>query len=224
MEADIENNHPNVFRIGPGRVEHREGDTIVSAVANDGQTDQELKVTLHGYELAVPPPAMGDALMTISLFAAMARGQTLEVADPVSPQLLKNLARIQGVMHLWYPYLSIVEVKANPVAGEITAKPASGPGKGAHFFSGGIDSLHAVMTCPTPLDALVFVDGSDVRMTTTPDFRRMSFERLKDAAAQWKLPLVHLDSNIRQWTMECGHHSDDFVGSRLAFIAHLMGE
>lgn len=224
MEAPIENKHPDVFRIGPGRVEHREGNTIVSAIANDGQTDHELTVTFHDEELTISSPAMGDALMTISLFAAMATGQTLEVADPVSPQLLKNLDRIQGAMHLWYPYLSIVEVQANPIAEEATAQPSSGPGKGAHFFSGGIDSLHSIMTCRTPIDTLVFVDGSDVRMSSTPEFRRMSFERLKDAATHWKRPLVHIDSNIREWTMACGHHADDFVGSRLAFIAHLMGE
>ena len=179
-------------------------------------------VIVRGHELAVAAPAMGDALLSMSLIAAMARNQTLEVVDPVSPQLLEASDQIQRIMHMWYPYLSVVDVSAPVFSGEIGA-PTSGTGKRAHFFSGGVDSLYSAHMGAGSLDALVFVAGSDL-IDSTPELDRETTKRLTAVAAQFDLPLVYVDSNVREWTTACGEHSDDFVGARLAVIAHLMGE
>ena len=210
------------FRIGPGCTEIEAGDTIISAMADFGDGQHELKVVVRGCELAVEPPAMGDALLPMALIAAMTRNQTLEMADPVSPLLLESVEQIQRIHNVWFPYLSMVDIKAPVFTGEV-ASPSGGAGKRAHFFSGGVDSLHSVYEDTASLDALVFVSGSDL-IDCTPELHRETTQRLNASAAQFDLPLIYVDSNVREWATACGRHSDDFVSARLALITHLLGE
>ena len=170
------------------------GDTIVSAVASFGGEPEELRVVVRGYELEVATPAMGDALLSVALIPAMSRGQTLEVEDPVSAELLENAQQVQSIFHLWFPRMSIVDVRAPVFAGAPPAA-ASGSGKRAHFFSGGIDSLHSVYAHLDSVDALVFVDGSDVR-DSTPELQRETERRLTAAAARFGRPLIYVESNV----------------------------
>jgi hypothetical protein len=211
-----------VFRIGPGRVERNGGDTVVSAMAAFGEGRQELKIVVRDHELEVAPPAMGDALLPMALIAAMTRGQTLEVVDQVSPELLENLIQFQLIVHMWYPYLSVVEVKAPVFDGETGAPPESS-GKRAQFFSGGVDSLHLAFEDAASLDALVFVGGTDT-LHWPPELRQETVERLSKTAARLSLPLIEVESNFREWATACGRHSDDFLSARLAAITHLLGE
>ncbi len=212
------------FRIGPGRVELKNGDTRVSAMADYGEGCHELEVLVRDHELALLPPTMGDALLSIALMAAMTRGQTLEVADPVSPQLLEGVEQIQRIMHMWYPYLSMVEVEATPFTGELAPSSAGG-GKRAQFFSGGVDSLYSTLEGleAGSLHSLVFVGGTDL-FKCSSELRRETNERLGEIAARLDLPLVIVETNIREWATVCGRHCDDFTSARLAVIAHLLGE
>ncbi|MGI9242311.1 MAG: hypothetical protein ACR2RV_16050, partial [Verrucomicrobiales bacterium] len=182
----------------------------------------ELKMVVRGCELEVAPPAMGDALLPMALIAAMSRGLTLEVADQVSPKLLENMVQFQLIIHMWYPYLEVVEVKAPVFDGEAGATLVSS-GKRAQFFSGGVDSLHLAYEDAASLDALVFVGGTDT-LHWPAELRRETVERLSKTAARLDLPLIDVESNFREWATACGRHSDDFLSARLAAISHLLGE
>ena len=87
-------------------------------------------------------PWPGDALLCGLLPVAMARGEPLELDAPLSPRLRGGLPEIQSILRAWFPGARRVAVRAPD--GAASAPPAAGRG-GAVFFSGGVDSFHALL-------------------------------------------------------------------------------
>ena len=86
-----------------------------------------------------------------------------------------------------------------------------------------MDPLHSAHADTASLDALAFIGGSGL-IGCTPELHRETAHRFSSIVAQFDLPLVYADSNVREWATACGRHSDDLVSVRLALITHLMGE
>jgi hypothetical protein len=150
-------------------------------------------------ETPVTPSA--DAALAACLMPAMCCGGTLEMADPVSPRLLRNQREYQAIQAAWSRYwlfgaepLREVEVRAPARA------PAAGAlGRVAAFFSGGVDSWSTVLDNPDVTD-LIFVRGLDL-IPGAPHHLALADEveqRLREAAAALGLPLHVVDTDLRE--------------------------
>lgn len=207
--------------VHPARIESADGNTLVSAEVEWGERRDSIFLRAHGIETA--PRVPGDAFLAGCLIAAMIENRPLRLSDPVSAELLSATETIQAVMRHWYPELSRVPIEAPilrpadpfPVPGAAAKRPA------AHFFSGGVDSFESVSRHRDQLGALVFVDGYDLPPENTA-LRAEVLASLQSAAREMGLPLVHVETNFRIWSREFGFHGNHFVGSRLAFVAHLL--
>src|SRR5689334_25123610 len=95
---------------------------------------------------------------------AMRHGGTLALDEPVSPLVMRNQPDFQAIQKAWsqsWNYgeepLKEVEVEAPLRTGDAT--PATG--RVASFFSGGVDSVAAILANPEITD-LIVVRGVDI--------------------------------------------------------------
>jgi hypothetical protein len=163
----------------------------------------------------------GDLLVPLALLPAMATGDRLRLADPVSPRLLEAVPAATDVLTTFDRYSWGLGL--HPVTLEAQARvPEPAPaGRGvACFFSGGVDSTFTVRTARKDLTALVFVHGFDVALVDAP-LRRAVSSRLRAAAEALGLPLLEVETDLRR-------ASDDVLpwsayhGAALATVARLL--
>jgi hypothetical protein len=165
--------------------------------------------------------ADGDLLVPLALLPAMASGDRLRLADPVSPRLLDAVPSIIDVVTTFDRYGW--DLGLRPVAVDAPARVPDTPtaGRGvACFFTGGVDSTFTVRSSRKDLTALVFVHGFDVALDDTP-LRRAVSTQLRAAAGALGLPLVEVETDLRAavdpvvpWTT--------YHGAALASVAHLL--
>lgn len=158
----------------------------------------------------------GDLALTTTLLAAMVSGDDqLLVCSAVSTRLQRNAAALQAIFGKWLPNAHTVNV-----AVPAQASVSSAGGETACFFSGGVDSFHAVVSNRAEIDRLVYVDGFDVR-SQQGLLRQRVHQSLRDAADALGIQLTVLSTDLRDW-------SDEFVawpmyhGAALASAAHLL--
>jgi hypothetical protein len=214
--------HP--FISHPVSIEHRDGDTLITAAFDYGEGESAVHASIRGR--VTNPPVAGDVAFPIALVGAMCVNRPLKMSDPVSPKLLAASDRIQAMLHSWFPELETVPIEAGEAAGGETAGRGAARGHErpgtAHFFSGGVDSFYSVVERRDELDALVFVEGADLAAPAMA-LREEVAARLGDAASDLALPLLRVETNLSEWALQFGRHGNDFVGARLAFVAHLLG-
>jgi hypothetical protein len=163
----------------------------------------------------------GDLLVPLALLPAMASGDRLRVADPVSPRLLDAVPRITDVLTTFDRYSWGLGLRPVPVdaPARVPDPPTGGRGV-ACFFSGGVDSTFTVRASRKDLTALVFVHGFDVALDDAR-LRRAVSHQLRAAADALGLPLVEVETDLRSAV-------DHFVpwstyhGGALASVAHLL--
>ncbi len=205
---------PNAMLVHPVEVEVRNGDLHFAVPVEHAGGVDRLEAVVRG--VTVPPLVPGDAAMAAALLAAMSRKQPLRMSDPVSPSLLAGIAAFQGVFHGWYPDHAVVPVEAPVLEREYPRAPGS-----AHFFSGGVDSFHSILKHRESIDRLIYADGADVRSLEEP-LRSEIRRKLTEAAEELGLPLITVETNVGVWSALFGSFGDRFVGSRLAFVSHLL--
>jgi len=167
----------------------------------------------------VDVPLAPEAALATCLIPAMSLGATLQLSAPVSPRLLRTQREFQAIQAFWsrgwdyeQPPLQEVEVVA-PVA--VPAAPASGRGVAA-FFSGGVDSWSTVLDNPD-LTHLIFARGLDL-LPGTETLAAEVEARLREAAHELGLPLVVVETNLRELSDPLVRW-DCYYGSALAAIA-----
>ena len=97
------------------------------------------------------------------LLVAMALGEELVVDGPVSPRLLRGVARVKAVYRSWWPEFADVPVRAEAGA------PQGQGGLTASLFTRGVDSWYSAVTgvaggangTPHPVDTLLYVPSVD---------------------------------------------------------------
>jgi len=143
-----------------------------------------------------PEPAV--AALT---FVAMALGEDIEVAEPVSPRFHYGFHRAVEHFHLWWPQVRPVALHA---PGFATAQP---PGANAvvSCFSGGVDSFHtlyahldgATAHPDFRLTHLFFAHGFDIPLTD-PAYDALAAE-FAELARPLGLSVVRLATNARRF-------------------------
>ncbi|MEY2421971.1 MAG: hypothetical protein QOI95_2038 [Acidimicrobiaceae bacterium] len=104
----------------------------------------------------------GDMALATFLLPAMRAGARLEIASPVSAQLLEALPRVQAMYSDWEEYFQTIEAIAPASATDIRR------GEGAAlFFSGGADAFYTLLTTEIALTHLVLIVGFDFEQHLT---------------------------------------------------------
>ncbi len=142
----------------------------------------------------------GNPWLTCLIPLAITLGEPLRIDLPVDRQLFDNVQELMRIWKGWYPHLHIVPVEAEIVDME----PRKSPAKTASFFSGGVDSFHAVLhydvdagsSSTTVVDDLVAIWGFDVPLRNLRAFQRVR-ESLQIAADELGKKLVVVTSNLR---------------------------
>jgi hypothetical protein len=149
------------------------------------------------------------------LLPAAAAGKRLEIADPVSPEWMANVARMMEIWREWWGY--------PPLPPRTAARPPAGARAGgtALCFTGGVDSFHTLLCGPARPDILAFVHGYDIPLTDRP--RMAAWERsLREVAAEVGARAVVLRSNLRRHPLSAAGEWDRSHGGALAAAGHLL--
>jgi Glycosyl transferase family 2 len=174
-------------------------------------------------ETPVIPPA--DAALATCLMPAMRDGGTLTMPGPVSPRLLRTQREFQAIQCAWSfdwefgePPLRVVDV----VAPTRTPKPPETPGRIAAFFSGGVDSWSTILANPDITD-LIFVRGFDLLpgLAHQENLADRVEERLRKAAAELRLPLHVVATNLRELSDPISHW-ETYYSSAVVAVAHFL--
>jgi polysaccharide pyruvyl transferase WcaK-like protein len=174
--------------------------------------EHRLSVTVPA-ELAPPGEDLAPFVCT-TLLPAMRRGEDLEVDGPVSAALLGRAPRIVDLYASWDPRLFRTRVTAGAAA-----EPAPRAGGVGSFFSRGVDSLYSAATprgLPGPLTHLVYCDR--LEPIHGEAVRREEIRLAREAAAAIGLPLVVIESNVRELTDPIVVDWEDMVGGGLSFL------
>ena len=165
--------------------------------------------------------ARGDdaaGFVCAALLPAMRLGEDVEVRGGVSRRLLERVPRIVDVYATWDPRLHRSRVRA---------ERELGPGEAARgvgcFFSRGVDSMHSVAVprgLPGVLTELVHCDR--LEPLHSPSVRAEEIRLAGEAARELGVPLVVIETNLRELTDPIVADWADMVGGGLAFLAHAM--
>lgn len=143
-----------------------------------------------------PEPAVAALILM-----AMALGEDVEVAEPLSPRFHYGLRSVIGHFHLWLPR-ELKNVTVRAPAGE---RPAARGGQAVvSCFSGGVDSFHTLYAhhgaaSPVPrysLTHLMFVHGFDI-LPGDATYLEVE-EEFRALAAQLGLGLLGVSTNVRE--------------------------
>ena len=198
------------------------------AEERDGRVERSVRVGWNAGEfrlsVTVPAEFAGDRddlspFVCATLLLAMRHGEELEADGPVDPALLERLPRIVDLYATWDPRLYRTRVLAEPGPGA----PARAPGIGC-FFSRGVDSVYSAASprpLPGPLTHLVFCDR--LEPIHGPAVRTEEIRLAGEAAAAIGLPLVVLETNLRELTDPVVRDWEDMAGAGLAFLANALG-
>jgi hypothetical protein len=154
--------------------------------------------------------------LAATLMPAMATRRDLRAAGPVSPLLLRGMARYQSIYHAWNHDYRTCRI----VAEEVPDEPVAGPRGVALLFSGGVDSMFALADGVSGLTDLVFVSGFDV----APDHgehARMAVEHARAAAREHGLGFVEVETDAR-FSGDRFLRWEDYGGSLLGAVALLL--
>lgn len=157
-----------------------------------------------------------EAFASALLIAALGSPRRLRLEAPVSPVWLGNIERLLAVVAEWWGYPRLSPA-AQPAAFSVAAAPGTGL-----FFSGGVDSLHTLLTWRARLDTLIFVLGYDIPLedhATAADAERSA----REVAARAGVELVVVRSNLRTHPAHGAANWERGHGGALAAVAHALG-
>jgi hypothetical protein len=182
-----------VTRVREGAsVEVPGGRRVECRVAFDDGTESGLWFERSGPEpVAVP----GDVVLAALLPGALAVREDLVIDGAVSSALLAtSRERVLPTLVRFHPGYDAIEVRATETRDDATLPP-SGPGV-ALFYSGGLDSSHALARNRERVTDLVFVHGLDLGMRWK-DVRQAVLRDVKATAHELDLGLVEVSTRIR---------------------------
>ena len=198
------------------RTRERADDVERSARIRWGGGDFRLFVSTPR-RLAAPSGDASGFVCTL-LLLAMRVGEDLEVRADVSRRLLERVPRIVDVYATWDPRLHRSRVRAERELG-----PRRAAGRVGCFFSRGVDSMHSVAVprgLPGALTELVHCDRLEPKHSE--EVRAEEIRLAGEAAGKLGLPLVVIETNLRELTDPIVADWADMVGGGLAFLAHAM--
>ncbi|MDQ3936753.1 MAG: hypothetical protein M3340_19205, partial [Actinomycetota bacterium] len=197
------------------------------AEASGGEVERSARLRWDGgeFRLRVTVPAElaprhpdASPFVCTCLLLAMRLSEDLDVRGPVSEPLLASARRIVDLYASWDPRLYRTRVRA-----ERASEPAPRAAGIGAFVSRGVDSLYTAAVpraLPGPLTHLVFCDHLEPKHSAAT--RAAEIEESRAAAGLLGLPLVVIDSNVRELTDPLVGDWEDMVGGALAMLATAM--
>jgi hypothetical protein len=187
-------------------------------------TTQELSATIDGFHLWYRFPAgyristRGDTFLAAALLPAMRAGETLVIEGaPVSRTLLRGIAKIQEIFHVWNPDFKIIDVHAETDEAELGNAGVSS------FFSGGVDGTYTFLRHAEEISHLVFIKGVDIQIDNDALFDAALANNRRFADAYGKT-LLAVETNIRRFCHPRGvPWGSTYCGSGLASVALALG-
>lgn len=161
-----------------------------------------------------------EAMASAFLIPAAARGAGLALADPLDPVWRRNADRLlDRARHLWRWRGAPPRAPAPPDgASARTRASASGL-----FFSGGVDSFHALLRSGEPVDLLVTVAGFDFPAADRD--RAAAVERMtREVAAARGARAVFVRTDLREHPLLGTAGWLRAFGGAMAAVAHLLGD
>jgi len=205
------------------------GREVELSVHLDGRRDRVRWSLPSGHTASEDDAA--DAALTATLLVAMARDEALTLEAPISARLDLQVPLIQDIFATWARHSQLMRGLPpgfRRVSVEAGARPApshhgraTGVGRSACFFSGGLDSFTSALAHRDEDLTLVYVHGLDVPLHDTARRERFSAV-VRHAAATLGLALVEVETDVRAFT----DHDVDWLdghGAALAGIAMLLG-
>jgi len=192
------------MRIGPVIAERAGGRWVVSAEIERGRHGSapfRLEVAWPE-SLGVEPTIQADPFLAALVIPAMALGENLEARGPVSPSLLDNLGRVVELLVGWGERNEFGRLRPVRIHSERLEKAPAGDSRHGLFFSGGVDSFHALRTlrqAGDPPDMLLLVQGFDISLESKALFETIH-RRLGDAVREQGFELATVSTNLRQLT------------------------
>jgi hypothetical protein len=169
-----------------------------------GRTRRRAEIYWFEFPAALEPELSrsGNPWLACLLPLAVTVGEPLELAVPVDAVLLANVSELMGIWKRWYPYLSVVPVRAEPSGAAPSAAPG---GLRAAFFSGGADSFFTALDWGDGLgvgqrgsiDELLCIWGFDIPIDDRASFLRLQAS-LRRAATDLGKALVDIATNLRR--------------------------
>lgn len=160
------------------------------------------------------PVDLGNVSLAVSMLPAMRRGQSLRIAQPVSPALIASMPQYQAVFTTWYPEL-LQRVELHAEAGDDGRSRGDGE---ATFFTAGVDSFDTLLQNRATITALVYVAGFDIPLTR-PDALERTRRHLVAVAEAAEVELLELESSIRELFDGVGDWGRMMHGAALAAVA-----
>lgn len=143
----------------------------------------------------------GNAALAIALPAAIAAGEALKVAAPVSPRIAGRLGELAAIyaawIPLWPPHRALGEV---PVAVEEVGEGEAGGGGGPAsmlFYSGGLDGTYSLGKHYHPITHLTAVHGFDIPLGSR--FEAVAANLRRTSARSGKQAVV-VKTNVREFS------------------------
>ncbi len=203
--------------------------SVMQARVERGDGEISVLITLDGEERTVhftglpDLPENDDFLLPLLLPPAMSIGADLQLPTVMCGETPERVARLQSIFRTWFD--GFEEIALTTAFGSSRRPSASGhPTRSACFFSGGVDSFFSVLELQDELDAVIFVSGFDIGLGREhePD-EALILERLTAAAGELGLRVVHVKTDLRQWSEQFVGWEKHYYGSALAAVALLLG-
>ncbi|MFM2438602.1 MAG: hypothetical protein RLZ55_1425, partial [Actinomycetota bacterium] len=186
-------------------------DTVGAAVSVRG-----LRVPPVFVRADVPLAGGSTPWLPLAVPLAMKAHATLELAGAVDRLALANTAAAQALLQSWFADWQCVDVRAEFVVDD----PTMGSGVGA-FFSGGLDSLHTVITRSDEITHLIFVHGFDIDVRDDVRARRVA-DVIRRAAAFLDKPVIEVATNLRRLSDQAMVWDREFHGAAMAMVAQSL--
>ena len=203
-----------------GKIEHRKsGGTEKLKVKVDGKW---FWIELTGGELE----SASEAWATFGLYPAMVTGRRIRLRHQAPPDKIwtGNAKALMTKMTGWWGGTVPKIVADGHVSWWRSLLPSRRSKKRLLFFSGGVDSFHALYEMiqqGTPPDALLFVDGFDIDLTDT-EKSAAYLPALEEICRHHRLKLLRVKTNLRKMPFYRKYNWGSTHGLAMAGVAHLI--
>lgn len=165
-----------------------------------------------------PVAGSGDPFVPAALLPAMRGKFDIDLACVTSEEIALAARRVQAIERAWHP--SWGGVTLNAVGPK--ADPRRAPtGTVAAFFSGGVDSFYTLQKHRNEITHLIFVSGFDLPLQRSA-LRQLITRELHRTAEEIELPLIEVETNLREFSDGLSFSWEEQHGAGLAAVAHFL--
>lgn len=202
-----------MLEVGPVESSIHGGTRRLSASLRSRKLSGELWFDLPDW---VPSPVWpADAFAVALLRPAMNRGESLQIADGISPRLHAAInGRVQDIFRGWH---RLPKIHAGPVSTTPQRRPERAT---AIAFTGGVDSFDTAIRWQGRASHLLFVHGYDIPLERTDTWEQCC-ARLRPVARELSAELLCVRTNLRSLTDPDAPWYFHF-GAGLATVGHLL--